>query len=215
MASISNDGNGLRRILFFWPDGKRRAIRLGKVTAKVADGFRVKLEALIGQKRNGAIDDDASKWLADLPDDVHAKIAATGLARSRERSAATLGKFLADFFAGLTGVKDSTMTAYKNSRRGLLEFFGADKPLRDVEHSDADKYRQWLAGKPPVGQGLAEATISRRIIMVRMIFRCALRWKLIAENPFDGVKTGKQTNKARQFLITRDVADKVMEACPD
>lgn len=34
MASMSNDGNGLRRVLFVRPDGRRKAVRLGKATAE-------------------------------------------------------------------------------------------------------------------------------------------------------------------------------------
>jgi integrase len=209
MASIGIDSNGRKRILFIASNGRRKTIRLGKASQRQAVTFKAKIESLIAQRITGAIDDEVSKWLADLPDAMHARISAAGLARSRERSAATVGKFLTDFFATVS-VKPSTMTTYENARRGLLEFFGAEKPMRDIEHSDADKYRQYLAG-----QGLAEATISRRIIMVRMIFRRALRWKLISENPFDGVHTGKQTNKARQFFISREMADKVTAACSD
>lgn len=43
----------------------------------------------------------------------------------------------------------------------------------------------------------------------------AVKWKLIEENPFADVKAGSQTNKARMFFVTRDMAQKVLDACPD
>ena len=47
MASITRQPNGRRTIQFVGPDGKRRSIRLGKVTQRTAEGIRVKVEALV------------------------------------------------------------------------------------------------------------------------------------------------------------------------
>lgn len=41
MASVIADPNGRKRILFVASDGSRKAIRLGKATAKQADAFKV------------------------------------------------------------------------------------------------------------------------------------------------------------------------------
>ena len=209
MASIGNDPGGRRRILFVAGDGTRKTIRLGKVSQRQAEAFKVKLEALIGQGITGAVDDEVSRWLVDLPDTMHARLAGVGLVKRRDRAAATIGTFLADYFADLT-VKPGTAIAYGHTRRCLKEYFGEAKPLRDIEPADADKYRQWLKA-----QGLADATVNKRVSMGRMLFRRALRWKLVAENPFEGVKAGGLTNKARQFYVTREMADKVLKACPD
>ncbi len=46
MASITNDANGRRRIQFVAGDGARKAIRLGKVSQRQAEAFKVRLEAL-------------------------------------------------------------------------------------------------------------------------------------------------------------------------
>ena len=47
------------------------------------------------------------------------------------------------------------------------------------------------------------------------LFRRALLWKLVTENPFADVKAGPQTNRARMYFVTRNEADKVLAACPD
>ena len=39
MASISDDPNGRRRILFVAPDGSRKTIRLGKIDRKSAEAI--------------------------------------------------------------------------------------------------------------------------------------------------------------------------------
>ena len=62
---------------------------------------------------------------------------------------------------------------------------------------------------------LAEATISKRVKTARQIFRQGVRWKMLAENPFADVKAGSQTNKARMYFVSREDAQKVLDACPD
>ena len=51
MATIGNDPNGRKRILFVAGDCSRRTVRLGKATMKQAEAFKVKVEALIGAGR--------------------------------------------------------------------------------------------------------------------------------------------------------------------
>ena len=51
MATIGNDPNGRKRILFVAPDGKRKTIRLGKATMKQATAFKVKVEAPVREAR--------------------------------------------------------------------------------------------------------------------------------------------------------------------
>src|SRR5688572_24216677 len=63
--------------------------------------------------------------------------------------------------------------------------------------------------------GYAEATISKRVKLARQIFRRGVRWKMLAENPFEGVKAGSQQNKSRQYFISRADAQKVLDHCPD
>lgn len=67
MATIGNDPNGFKRILFVAPDGKRKTVRLGKATMKQATAFKVKVEGLIGQTITGVADDEVSRWLAGWP----------------------------------------------------------------------------------------------------------------------------------------------------
>ncbi|MCY2953421.1 MAG: site-specific integrase [Planctomycetota bacterium] len=209
MASIGNDHNGHRRILFVAGDGSRKTIRLGLATMKQAEAFRTKVEALIGGSITGIVDDETSRWLADLPDAMHSRLAAVGLVKSRNRTATTVKMFLADYFAGLS-VKASTAEAYGDTRRCLIEFFGESRPVRSIEPLDADGWRQHLKAA-----GLAEATVGRRVGAARMMFKCAVKWKLIGQNPFADVKTGSQSNKDRMFFITLEAAQKVLDACPD
>jgi hypothetical protein len=44
MASIANDPGGKRRILFTLPNGDRKAVRLGKVSQRAAEGIKYLVE---------------------------------------------------------------------------------------------------------------------------------------------------------------------------
>lgn len=212
MASISSDGNGLKRILFVNPEGKRKAIRLGKMTMKQAERWKIRIEDLVTAGiGGGGIGDDTAAWLEDLDDKMHARLAAVGLVRARNRgTGVTLGGFLQDYFAHMT-VKPQTAVFYGHTRRNLTDYFGESRLLQSIEPAEADKWRQWLKST----EALADATIARRVKAARGMFTRARKWKLIRENPFADVKAGSQTNKDRQFFVTRDIAGKVLDACPD
>ncbi len=107
-------------------------------------------------------------------------------------------------------VKPNTVTTYEQTRRVLVEHFGAATPLADVGPAEAEKWRQWQKGL-----GLADSTVARRVKSARQMFRVAVRWKLLSENPFADVRAGSMANKARQHFIDRDVAQRVIDACPD
>jgi hypothetical protein len=94
MATIGNDPNGFKRILFVAPDGKRKTIRLGKATMKQATAFKVKVEALIGQAITGTVDDEVSRWLAGLDSETYRRLVAVGLAKPRECDGQTLGALI-------------------------------------------------------------------------------------------------------------------------
>ncbi len=207
MASIGQDSNGRKRILFVDGD-TRQTIRLGKATMGQAEKFKTKVEALIGCKLQGTTpEEEVIKWLSDLDDTLHERVAAVGLVKSRSRSAATLKTFLYDYFKALA-VKSGTETAYDHTRRYLLAYFGENRALRSIEPQDAEQFRQHLKASK-----LSESTIARRVSVARMMFKRAGKWKLISENPFADVKAGAQTNKARMFFVTRDMATAVLNAC--
>lgn len=218
MASIGHDPGGYRRILFVAADGSRKTIRLGKASRKHAEQFKIKLEELIAAHATGSsLSADVLKWLADMPGRVHGRLVAAGLVRPKDRTATTLKSFMDDYFASLA-VKSATATSYGHTRRCLLSYFGENKPLRDIQPADADKWRQWLRTaniRDNDRNTISEATIARRVVVARQIFGRAVTWKLVGDNPFADVKTGSQTNKARMFFVTRDVAQKVLDACPD
>ncbi len=127
MASISTDKNNGRRMLqFVDAGGKRRSIRLGKLTKRDADAIRLRVEKLLSAKISGhAVDNETAKWLSSLEPALRSKLAAAGLVAAGEGT--TLKSLIDKYFAKRTDVKSATLTVWGHTRRNLLEFFGEDK----------------------------------------------------------------------------------------
>src|SRR5262245_52431140 len=115
MATIGKDPNGTRRILFVAGDGTRKTIRLGKVTMKVANEVKVRVEALNVAKIHGVSPDaETAAWLVKVGDDLAAKFAAAGLIPERVRpEATTLGGLIGHVTGLRTDAKPRTLTNLK------------------------------------------------------------------------------------------------------
>jgi hypothetical protein len=66
MASISKQPNGHKTIQFNAPCGRRKSIRLGRVSLRAAEALKFKIEQIVSSKITGhALDDETSRWLAN------------------------------------------------------------------------------------------------------------------------------------------------------
>ena len=215
MASITRQPNGRRMIQFKGPDGKRRSIRLGKVSQRTAQAVKVHVERLAeGAMTGHAIPDDTARWLFQLGDVMHDKLSAVALVPKRER--ATVGAFAESYIQSRTDVKESTRLIYGQVKKNLVDFFGADKSLREVTPGDADGFRLWLLSKAgELVDGFSESTASRRVRYARQFFRAAVRKRLISENPFEGVEAGQQVNEDRFYFVSVEEAERIASEVSD
>ncbi len=210
MAGLTVDKNGLKRITFNDGDGKRRSIRIGRPSKKVAETFRLRIAELNAAKIAGIpIDSEMARWLGALPDKPYKRIAAVGLVEERERRDLTLGALLDTFFDRLT-VKRGTETTYRQTEKALLDQFSRERRLALIKSGDAAEWKRSMRDG-----GLADATVAKRVKTARMIFANAVRWKLIDENPFSGIKAGVQANADRQRFVDRESVARVMDAAPN
>jgi integrase len=202
-------------VLFKHPDdGKRRPIRLGHVNKRTAEEVRCHVEKLVSAAlMHHAPPDETSEWVAALPNVLRKRLAAVGLVDGRgpERAARlTLKPFLDAYMEMRTDLKESTRVALNQTVRYLIEHFGADKPLPEISPGCADEWRLYLVQK-----GLAEATVRRRCGAAKQIFKWGTRKRFISGNPFTDLKSANLPNPAREFFVTRDMTQKVINACPD
>lgn len=211
MASITKEANGRRTIQFVGKDRKRRSIRLGKVSAKLANEIKTRIEALNSAALTGhSIDGETARWVAQLDQAFADKLAAVGLIQHRVGNSATLGAWLDDYIANRTDVKPRTKINFEQVRRHLIEYFGRDRLLREISPGDADEFRRWMLDK------LGDNTVRRHCGRAKQFFRAAVRKRIIHDNPFaDLAGCTVRANQARQYFITREDAAKVLAACPD
>ena len=211
MASISTDPKGKRRILFVNPDGDRKQIRLGKVSQRSAESVKYRVEQLLeclNLKR--PMETDLAQWVTDLESPLAKKLARVGLIPKPEaKVAATLGLFIKNYVTGRVDVKPATKEVWRQGEMGLVEFFGADKPIGEVSPGDADNYKLHLMGKK-----LASMTVRKRLQFATMIFRAAMRRRLIPDSPFADVSI-KASMPDRSRFITREEMAAILEACPN
>jgi integrase len=209
MASISRDPNGRRRILFIDRDGDRKTIRLGKASQRMAEEVKIKVETLNATKIGASsLDRETAQWVANLGNDLQAKVAAVAL--TEPRRTARLGEFLDGFIANRKPTAaPNTITSLNQVKTRLIDHFGAERDLRSITPADAEAWAAALAA-----QGYAPATAGRAIKRTRQFCKAALRDKLLSENPFAEVKASGQVNKERQFHVDRDTIFRVIDAAP-
>ncbi len=210
--TVGKRGTTWRVDFFLGDDPKRRHIRLGKMDKRRAESIRSQVEFLITAKITGtAPPPETSQWVASREDELYRKLAKHGLVAPRaEAASSTLAAFLDRYIEGRTDVKPNTRAHLKRARNNLVDYFGAEKSLSEITPGDADDFRVRL------GQTLADNTVRRVCGRAKQFFRAAVRKRLIAESPFADMKgTGVRANKSREHFVTREVAEKVLAACPD
>ncbi len=207
MASIANDPNGRRRILFTTADGERKAVRLGKVPNRQAEAVRVKIEDLVASTITGhAPADETSVWVAGLSDELHAKLAAVDLVDPRQ--VVTLGAWLDGYIDGRRGeLKPKSVAKLEDTRAALLAHLDAEIPLRKITPQQASTWR----GKIEKTLSIASAKVYSG--NVKTIMAEAVRRKIIASNPFEHLKSGATASKYTRY-ITPDEIQRIIDACP-
>lgn len=212
MASLCNDPGGKRRIVFVAPDGRRKTIRLGKVPKKTAEAVKFKVECLVAAKLSGhALDDETARWIAGLDDHLADKLVKAGLTPGGKSALTRLGSFLDNYIAKRTDVKGGTKLFYGHTRRNLVDFFGPDKPLREITKGDADDFQRYL-----IDEGLsASTTVKRRCSLAKTFMQAAVRHELLPRNPFEDFKGTVQGNREKMRFIDRETIQRVIEAAPD
>jgi len=121
-----------------------------------------------------------------------------------------LAKFCDRYIATRSDVQDTTRALLMRARDILVEFLGPDRQLKSITPGDADEFRRHVQAM------MGENTARRVCGWAKQFFRAAARKKLIAESPFADMRGLKlRAVSSRQFYITREMADRVLDACPD
>ena len=69
MASITREANGRRTIQFIAADRRRKSIRLGKASQRMAEAVKGRVERLAAAVITGhSVDEETARWVKDLDD---------------------------------------------------------------------------------------------------------------------------------------------------
>lgn len=210
MASLSTDGPGKYRIVFFASDGKRKTLRLGKVSKKLAESIKHRVEAILSaHAARVPLDHETARWTADIGVELAGRLAGVGLIA--ERKSEVLAGFLVGYVERRRAdSKGGTVINLERVAGDLVAFYGADTALRDITEKRADEFRTYYLTRTPK---LAGATVHRRLKTARQFFAFALRMKLIGENPFREVSAPNNLPADKRHYVSVGDTDRLLEVC--
>jgi len=231
MASLSRDTkrNGFRISFYSGPDKRKRVLWLGMKLLKGRDPeaqarrIHDHVEHLIGiTESGGRVDKATQQWLQTIGLDLRKRLVNVGLIEptADDLGPVTLGCFLYEYVASRKDVKDSTRATYRKTVNALVSYFGADRRLDSITAGDAEMWRVEQATngnqRDRDRTEMEENSVRRRVGLARQFFRHAVKRKLIAENPFDGLPAAVRGNAKRQQFIPAETIYSALEhaACP-
>ncbi len=121
-------------------------------------------------------------------------------------------------------MKPSTVSNWRNTERNLLKFFGPDRRLSSITAGDAGDFERWLRtgearenryANTDANQGLALNTARKRISCAKQFFEDAVQRELLRRNPFAGLKGSVGSNRERDYFLTLEDSQRILDACPD
>jgi integrase len=207
MSSLIKEFDGSLRVEVL-VHGTRKRIRLGRIDRKLADALKVRVDDLAQAVALGGRNTEAEKWCDRLGEDLRDKLVKAGLIAPRVNE--TLGKLIERAKSSRNAIKKSTKDADKQTYDSLVNEFGDYLNVRNITVTATQEWKDSL-----IASGLATATVAKRVVRARCLFKQAVKWKLVDSNPFEDVKAGSQSNPDRQFFITPEVARDVLDSCPN
>ena len=215
MACITKQIKGRKRIEFVYGE-KRHCIYLGKMSMKLANEVKTKVEDIIAAKIAGHTPVTSTlQWIAEQQKQKSTlieKLADLDLVHREHRPDVpdTLDAFIVSYMDNRTDVKDGTRLAYQKVRRRLVAYFGKGRRLKEITVGEARQWRRHL-----LDNGLAEGTANRSAGTAIQFFKEAVDLKVIEVNPFKGLPTVVRGNRDRDYYVERQTIEKVLDACPD
>ena len=227
MASLTKDKHGTHVIQFTDGNRKRRTIRMEKeFPLRAVNEVRRLVDMLNACVIAGTgWDPKTAEWVGDLKPVLYDKLAKAGLLPPRaEAEETTLEKFIDRCIDGDQKAKPGSKEVWRQGKLGLIAFFGADKPLSAITPGMADDFKLALESTDVTIRGqkpgdkkprrkLASMTVRKRLQFAKMVFRAAVRHKLIEDNPFDDVKIEAAAPDRKHNVSPADTA-KLVAASP-
>ena len=157
--------------------------------------------SLLGQSRNVQAYPENVEWACDQKPRIVDYLSELGLIQPREPDAPvavpaapmapTIEDWFDTFIQGRQG-SAGTKTVWTRSKKQAVKFFGKNCTIDSITTGDAITWYERMRNGDSKGKGkLAEATARKMVGVARQVFKRALKFKHITENPFadDELKT--------------------------
>ena len=210
MASVVDDPNGRRRILFVAPDEKRKTVRLGKIDRRTAESIARHLEMLLAAKIGGQpVSRETAVWLSTIAPKLKTKFAKVGLIETEQTL--SVKQYLTDWLTNRKAAEHAvaSLLAWGQSVREMNTLFG-DRSLTSLTHADGEVYRGAMQGRK-----LRSTTVHKRLGHARQMLEDAVRLGHIATNPFRHVRQRMGDVSERRAYVSVANVERVIEHCPN
>jgi integrase len=197
------------RIVFVDHNNMRHTLRLGRISKRAADSIARHIEALVAAKTAGvAVRQETAVWLRNIGDVLREKLRRLNLIEAQRT--VTLGELLNEYIALRKDVRPQTVINYNDTKRNLVEYFGANKQLSSFTEADAKAFQFWLSQK------YAPNTARRLLARAKQFFAYAVDRRYISENPFRVLRgLAVKANKERDHYVSYDEMVRLLEVLPD
>lgn len=190
---------------------KRRTLYLGDLPKKAAQTIRAHVEHLVNAAESRSpVPTETARWVGELGDDLHAKLAGVGLVPAR-LSARTVPEFVTEWLAGkeAAGYKPTSLLAWGQTVAELSAHFKG-RPLPSLTHADGEAFRDRMRGRR-----LRPTTIHKRVSHAKNMLEDAVRAGLIPANPFRHVQQRQGDPSERRKYVPVADAQRVIDHCPN
>ena len=109
---------------------------------------------------------------------------------SQTTTSVTLEQFVKDYWIPLSiedgTKKPKTEQYYRSAAKVIVRYFGKEK-LKDITALKIEEYFRWMRTQGKKGKPYSEKTIRHHFIALKLMFDCAMKYNLIANNPMINV----------------------------
>ena len=146
-------------------------------------------------------------WLDSVPEELRMKFANAGLITIEQ--APTIGEiFDAYWDSEFYSMKPSTQSNKSYARRYFFEFVNASKRFDEFSKRDASEFVSFLDTR------MREASRAGIVRDVSRVFKWAMDMEITERNPFSGIRKGSYKNKSREYYVSIEDFEKMIDACP-
>lgn len=193
----------------FYVDKKPKYLTLATGDKKQATTIMNMVERILTQKKTGEPDRLLTNWLANVPDDLRARLERAGLIKPVVQTY-TLASVSTEFLNSKAATwKKITLKRRTHEHSWLVKYF-PDKELDAITKKDAAEYLAWLR----VEQKLAPISINKLLKHAMAVFNYAIDCEYTTRNnPFRGVRVPNVVQREKQY-ITTEYTETLIEAVP-